>query len=183
MFHRFIVPLIFLTTKNIQNSLASVFIKNDIAILGFGTYFVNLNRTQSSIDHHEKIKNWKLLSLFSLIECCFGSTDHCQINKTSFLNVESSLIIQNIMSITFKFETFFWQSVKNQRHKKNKGFLILQLVKHKSTKTTNAFCFQQPHCDSCCYYWHSLGFYNSKILNCIGALSLFKDLCTHFHDF
>ena len=115
-----------LNYKSFQNSLASVFIKNDIAILGFGTYFVNLNRTQSSIDHHEKIKNWKILSLFSLIECCFGSTDHCQIDKTSFLNIESSLIIQNIMSINFKFETFFWQSVKNQRHKKKEGYLILQ---------------------------------------------------------
>ena len=26
-------------------------------------------------------------------------------------------------------------------------------------------------------------FYNSKNLNCIGALSFFKDLFTHFHDF
>ena len=28
-----------------------------------------------------------------------------------------------------------------------------------------------------------LVFYNSKNLNCIGALSFFKDLFTHFHDF
>ena len=28
-----------------------------------------------------------------------------------------------------------------------------------------------------------LGFYNAKNSNCIGALSFFQDLFTHFHDF
>ena len=35
------------------------------------------------------------------------------------------------------------------------------------------------------FHTKTLGFdfYNSKNLNCIGALSFFKDLFTHFHDF
>ena len=82
------------------------------------------------------------------------------------------------------------------------------MFKRLGTFLSGLFCTNHPENESKSFFsryavhWNSLGlifnsrrqpikrllfrsspFYNSKSLNCIGALSFFKDLVTHFHDF
>ena len=64
-----------------------------------------------------------------------------------------------------------------ERQNKPLGLLGLQILQ--KGKTSLSVC--QPLNG---YYLGALFFYNSKNLNCIGALSFFKIyLFTHFHDF